>query len=986
MKKTMKQMLAALLAVAMVITGLYVVPTVAEKVQAEETESTGAIVEPGMLDVKVQNAIGTTKAVRLITSVNSLDYGAVGFEVQIGDATPKMYDLNTVYERIESRENDMTYTFSPKVVDTSSEYFATAKMYVEEDVRYTIRAYIIPFDSTTPVFGQSRTVEWEDGKATTYVNVSFKSENEVSGTIDNVTSTATTDKTSATVIGKKQNEDDSWSISVRVAVDNVDELPSATKFTFGELGSAIYRNLYTTHVPASGTTPIADTTWYSVYVAEGETKFTIASSADLYGFSKLSDDNRFDTDVIYLISDITVNNGNSSEESWAPKTGETVYEWTPISDTSAGSFTGTFDGQGHTISGLVCRATNSVSGLFGYIDHAPTGEPREYIGDFKIENSFLSSNSNVGSVAVGGRGNFDDIYSSANIVSTYTTSPATTVYCHIGGLIGYALTWNSNMTGCWFDGTITAKDGNIGGLVGTSIYEWSMVNCYSTARVNIDFNAVSYVGGFVGKKQSTSSKVLTIKNCINNSSINVEGEGAVVTDILGKNEGTTTISSTYTTRSQTSSEWVKGTSVTSGITYVVADNIKGYDGLSLSNLDFVCWTTRDNDIPALRKLVDDDKATLDTTWYNEERDIYYLSDKADLYGLAYLSQKSTFANKEIKLTDDIIVNKNTPDTITEWDTYVTENDMNEWAYPIGIASSRFLGTFNGQGHSISGVYMNATVTERALFGYLGSDGKVCNLSLENSYFASNKACVAGLVAVNYGDIVNVYSNACVKGNYAATSTTFAPTGGFVGISGGDASYEMLLSNCWFDGEVSSVGRGSSCMVAEVKIGTTTIENSLNTGKLMNEAVYAYAGLSCGGLVGDLLNNSSAKIIMQNVINAGDMSIATSYKSGSGSQSIGTAVGFFGYNAKKTVSNCYAVTSKMTYAGTENVDKGVGTTLITNLNDASLLGYDAMAQGAATGLDYTNDWALRDGKIPVPATLFELFCSDDTRLYPANAPQ
>ena len=209
--KKINKLLAILLSMVVFLSGNYFVKTEGYEAQAEEeiaeatetTEATEATVVPDMLDVKVQpgtNSAGE-KALRFVTSVNSLNYKEVGFVIEyqkVDEEGNPVTDesgnpvietitepIDTVFERIKSvvtdkdNESYIGYQFSPKVVDTSSEYFATVKMKVTNHPErlYTVKAYVIPLGGTDAdkEYGTSRCVAFEDCSASTYVNMSFVS-------------------------------------------------------------------------------------------------------------------------------------------------------------------------------------------------------------------------------------------------------------------------------------------------------------------------------------------------------------------------------------------------------------------------------------------------------------------------------------------------------------------------------------------------------------------------------------------------------------------------------------------------------------------------------------------------------------------------------------------------------------------------------------------------------------------------------------------
>lgn len=291
--KRVKRCIAVILSLAIVMTGIYWCENSAEEVQAAtETE-----VNSEMLELKFQRGQGSiSNKIRVVASVDSPNYSAVGFAIDKGDGeqlftiNTKQYPLpqrikSTVYN-IDGTEMRMDYSFSPKVIDTSSEYFLTAKWNAVEGTQYTVRAWVKTFEGEM-VYGQSRCITLDDLSATNYLNMSFElkagcelpksTEDETKYADIPVTYNGTS--TMAEVVSVKVDENGAQ--TVHVNVKNVDRtaLPSVTEFVFGEYGSSTFRNLYTTYT-GDGT---ADTTWFD----DNETEYVIATSADLYGLANI---------------------------------------------------------------------------------------------------------------------------------------------------------------------------------------------------------------------------------------------------------------------------------------------------------------------------------------------------------------------------------------------------------------------------------------------------------------------------------------------------------------------------------------------------------------------------------------------------------------------------------------------------------------------------------------------------------------------------
>lgn len=131
----------------------------------------------------------------------------------------------------------------------------------------------------------------------------------------------------------------------------------------------------------------------------------------------------------------------------------------------------------------------------------------------------------------------------------------------------------------------------------------------------------------------------------------------------------------------------------------------------------------------------------------------------------------------IKLGADIVCNEG---KASDW---AKEAPINIWK-PIGynaeFGGKTFLGTFDGQGHTISGLYGLSTKSMVSFFGETGAGSIVKNLKITNSYFEAQIAksdswgMVGGVVAKSWGTVDTVYSNAILVNSGTVT-------GGIVGM-------------------------------------------------------------------------------------------------------------------------------------------------------------------------------------------------------------
>ena len=221
-------------------------------------------------------------------------------------------------------------------------------------------------------------------------------------------------------------------------------------------------------------------------VTPGEVNITTA--AELAWLAQQSE--TFENYTFKLTADIDLNN----------------YEWTPIG--SKRSFSGTFDGQGHTVSNLKCT-TSQKGGLFAIIVRAT-----------------------VKNVTVSGT------------VSFNTDNGV----CQLGGIVAYVLD-DSTITGCTNQCTISTTGsqnrcdvGGIAGLVSNQLSSsnrtFIISNNTNTGNVSGNGKTDSYVGGIIGSTFATNSTSITLTG---NSYNGGTPSDVCIGDCYMSSNGTTTI-------------------------------------------------------------------------------------------------------------------------------------------------------------------------------------------------------------------------------------------------------------------------------------------------------------------------------------------------------------------------------------------------------------------------------------------------------------
>ena len=239
------------------------------------------------------------------------------------------------------------------------------------------------------------------------------------------------------------------------------------------------------------------------------------------------------------------------------------------------------------------------------------------------------------------------------------------------------------------------------------------------------------------------------------------------------------------------------------------------------------------------------------------KDPYLIADGAQLAKLAQdVNGGNNYAGTYFVLTADILLND-----ISNWESWnETTAPANSWT-PIGSGSQPFNGTLDGDGHSVSGIYINSEADYQGLVGYLGS-GRTRNIGVKASYIKGVNH-VGGVCGGNAsGNVSNCYNTGSVEGNSSV---------------GGVCGMNMMANviNCYNSGSVE----GNSQVGGLCGRNDGTVSNCYNTGSVEGNS-------SVGGVCG--MN------MMANVINC--------YNSGSveGNSQVG---GLCGLNYG-TVTNCY----------------------------------------------------------------------------------
>lgn len=432
--------------------------------------------------------------------------------------------------------------------------------------------------------------------------------------------------------------------------------------------------------------------------------YEIGNAGQLYWFSSLVNGDRTHADFesqngaanAILVKDIVVNDGDISKLASAQS--NSLRKWSPIG-TSDNSYTGQFDGRGHTISGIYFSdSTADNVGLFGYT-----------------------------------RGGAD-IYN-VGIVNSYIEGKN----C-VGGILGRNNNSGVNIQRCFSEATVIGNEG-VGGIEG-STYGGKIINCYNAGSVT----GSKFVGSIRGRNTNSSG---AMDNCFNVGEVigrgtdNIggirgDGNGTISNCYCISNQLTDTAATTKTPEQFASGEvaYLLNNSVTDGkqVWYQNIDNDKTpddyprFDGGTVYYLEYKdTYSNTYSEKPAEPDAFDkDDDGNLIISTYD---DLVKLSELIRSDYEVYGSQNYILANN-IKASDD-----------------------SEWTQGIGSVEDNkpFNGTFNGKGYCIVGFNVNSP-KYGGLFEIIGENGKVQDLFVYDCDFKVSSDTSGGIAAINNGTI------------------------------------------------------------------------------------------------------------------------------------------------------------------------------------------------------------------------------------------
>ncbi|MCK4886055.1 MAG: hypothetical protein KAS96_01640 [Planctomycetes bacterium] len=597
-----------------------------------------------------------------------------------------------------------------------------------------------------------------------------------------------------------------------------------------------------------------------------------------------------------------------------------VYSESPIAN--GPYFSGSFDGNDHTISNLTVDGVN-YCGLFGKT------EPGSSITDLGIENASVTGSGDYVAALVGYNGGKDG---GSSITSCYSTGEINGDR-HIGGLVGYnygiitssystgEVTGNSNVgglvgmnygsnfgiiTSCYSTGEVNGDNG-VGGLVGMNLGSnfGSIINSYSTGKINGD----SGVGGLVG------INVDSITSCYSTGEVNGNYDAG---GLVGRNDGSIT-SSFWDTQTSAMTIGV-GDGTTTGATGKTTLEMQTENTFTDAGWDFLGEIANGTSQTWQMPVGGGYPVQSVFTGYvpvvlcgsGSKENPYLIGDANDLGVVIYYDNSACY-----KLIADI--------------------NLAGIQWPTAIIP-RFAGHFDGDGYIISNMNIDGC-GYLGLFGRLYKEAVVANIGLESVMVTGTGNCVAALVGENYsGNITSSYSTGEVNGNsyvgslvgynndFGSITSSYSTgtvngnseVGGLVGINYGNisSSYSTgaVNGNNYYVGGLVGYNYGSinSCYSTGEITGNYHRVGGLVGGNdgIITSSYYSTGAVNGNGGVGGLAGTTGGSSI-----------ITSSYSTGEVNGSRDAVGGLVGYNNNNSIIGSSYSTGKVT--GDESVGGLVG---------------------------------------------------------------
>ena len=293
--------------------------------------------------------------------------------------------------------------------------------------------------------------------------------------------------------------------------------------------------------------------------------------------------------------------------------------------------------------------------------------------------------------------------------------------------------------------------------------------------------------------------------------------------------------------------------------------------------------------------------------YTDDGQGYYTVTSAE--GLKNIAE---LVNEEWKLDINIILTNNIDLTGIDWT-------------PIGIDyNHQYTGTFNGGGHTITGLTVTGSNEYAGLFGRIGSGGKVMNVKLEGVQIESDNemSAVGGVVGYSYGNI----ENCSVSGSVSSNSTAGGVVGAQLGGSITGCNTSATVKGVAYAGGIAGFTNGGASLTGCYATGSVSVENNTTSAAYAGGVVGsngASSTLTACYATGSVTSSGSGTIYTGGVTGTNDCGTLTAcyHANGTVSGPDGTTGGVTGRNFKDSLLGSGIITA--CYWGSNGQTQGIG---------------------------------------------------------------
>ena len=504
-----------------------------------------------------------------------------------------------------------------------------------------------------------------------------------------------------------------------------------------------------------------------------------------------------------LMNDITLNDGTFDENgNWSNE--GTPYQWTPIG-TEANPYTGSFDGNGHTIKGLYVKDKESA-GLFGYTKY----EVDKQIQDVAVTGHVEGTEYAGGIAGYAGL----DITRCVNLCRVVVSGSGTT---YVGGIAG--LTDSGSIYNCTNIGQISGKDSVYAGGITGYANSGAVSYCCNVGKVSVSSGNPQDAGGIAGHTVMVSDCYWltgTANRAVGESS---EDRGTFAMTKAKFADGTVL---TQLKGNDPNSPWTK----------------TGYLSAAGMSLPLLNWQQADDHTCNTDGVLGGCTCGLLPEGKGTETAPYEIKTAEDLKAFRDIvngnNGQTQNAGACAELKADIVLNDGTFDDNGNW----SEGDAPEVWTPI----NGYTGTFDGNGKTVRGLYIiknGPGQTYIGLFGIVRMGGTVKNVAVTGYVAASDT--MPGDAGGIAGNVFGGTIEGCV--NLCRVVVGISCAGGIAGI----ANFSSTIRNCANLGEIS--GDINNADEAGGVVGAlwfdSTMTGCYNAGRVTNG----------GGIVGNVDANS-----------------------------------------------------------------------------------------------------------------------------------